>query len=196
MGQLLVAALAMLWVVFVVSAAGKVAGSERQSAFARSLRALRLVPVSLVGVLAAAVSGVEVLVAFGLTAALWGVLTGAWWAVPAAVVVAVGAVGLLAVLTAGIVLTLNRRITAPCACFGGSDRSLSWRHVLRNGVMLLVAIAGGAIAVASSPPGVDPVAGGLAGAAGVIVAVVLIRLDEIVELFAPAGRTGRAPLRS
>lgn len=196
MGTLLVAALAVLWVVFVVSATSKLASVPRQRAFARSLRDLRLLPGSLVVPVAAVVSCVELAIAVGLAAALVGLMTGAWWAIPVAGAAVVVAVGLLAVLTTGIVVALRRRSTAPCACFGASDRPLSWRHVLRNGLMLLIGVAGLAVAIVVPPTVVDPAGAGLAGAVGVIVAVLLIRLDEIVELFAPTGLGGRAQVRS
>jgi hypothetical protein len=195
-GQLLVAALATLCVVFGVSAASK-AGSTRQRAFAKSLRALRLLPASLVLTVAVAVSCVELMIAVGLAAALVGVVIGAWWALSAAVLSMLLAVALLSVLTAGIVLALSRRSTATCACFGASVRPLSWRHVLRNGLMLLVGVIGTVITVAFSPAVVvDPVGAGLTGVAGVVIAVVLIRLDEIVELFTPTGLAGRSQVRS
>jgi ABC-type dipeptide/oligopeptide/nickel transport system permease component len=196
MGWLLVAALATLLVVFGVSASSKVTGLARQRAFARSLRALRLLPVSFVVPVAVTLSCVELVIAAGLVAALFGVATDASWALSMATTALLTATALLVVLTAGIVSVLSRRSTASCACFGASERPLSWRHVLRNALMLLVGVAGAAIAVAVSPTAMDPVAAGLAGVVGVIVAVVLIRLDEIVELFAPTGPAGRMRVRS
>jgi hypothetical protein len=196
MGTFLVAALVTLWLMFGVSAARKVASLKRQRAFAESLRALRLLPTSIVVPVAAAVSCVELVIAVGLTAAIPGVMTGAPWALLVAVLGLLVAVGLLAVLTTGIVLALRRRSTAPCACFGASDRPLSWRHVTRNGLMLLVGVVGANIAVAVHPEVVDPIGAGLAGVFGVVIAVLLIRLDEIVELFAPTGSAGRAQVRS
>jgi hypothetical protein len=193
--QLLVAVVVTLCVVFGVSAASKVASVERQRVFAESLRALRLLPVSLVAPVAVVISCVES--AVGLAAAFVGVVAGGAWAVSMAVLGMLLAVGLLGVLTAGIVLALRRRITARCACFGASDRPLSWRQVLRNSVMQLVGLFGVVIAVADTPVAVvDPVGSGLAGVVGVVVAVVLIRLDEIVELFAPSGLAGRVQVRS
>jgi len=196
-GQLLVAAVAALCVVFGAAAVSKVASVQRQRAFAESLRALRLLPVSLVAPVAVVVSCVELVITAGLAAAFLGVVAGGAWAVWMAVLGMLLAVGLLGVLTAGIVLALRRRSIARCVCFGASDRPLSWRHVVRNSVMQLVGVFGAVIAVATAPVAVvDPVGAGLAAVVGVIVAVVLIRLDEIVELFAPTGPAGRAKLRS
>jgi hypothetical protein len=196
-GQLLVAAVVTLCVVFGFSAVSKVVSVDRLRAFVESLRALRLLPVWLVGPVAVVVSCVELVIAVGLAAAFVGVVAGGAWAVTMAVLGLLLAVGLLGALTAGIVLALRHRSIAPCACFGASDRPLSWRHVLRNSVMQLVGVTGAVIAVAAAPVAVvDPVGAGLAGVVGAIVAVVLIRLDEIVELFAPTGLAGRAHVRS
>lgn len=193
MGTLLVAAIVTLWLVFTVSATSKVASVKRQRAFAQSLNALPLLPTPLVVAVAAAVSGVESVIAAGLGTALVGVVISAAWAVQIAVLSMLLAFGLLGVLTGGIVMALRRRSTASCACFGASDRPLSWRHVLRNSLMQLVGVFGVVIAAAATPAVVvDPVGAGLAGAVGVVVAVVLIRLDDIVELFAPTGSAGRA----
>jgi hypothetical protein len=196
MGHLVVAALAVVSVVFGVSAASKVAGVQRQRAFAESLRALRLLPLPLVAPLAAAISCVELVIAVELAAAILGVVAGAPWALSVAVLGLLLAVAVLSALTAGIVLALRRGSAASCACFGASDRPLSRRHVLRNSVMQVVGGSGAVIAAVSQTAVVDPVGAGLAGAVGVIVAVVLIRLDEIVELFAPTGLAGRARMGS
>ncbi|MBO0876621.1 MAG: hypothetical protein J2P19_24865 [Pseudonocardia sp.] len=196
MGQLLVAVLASLWGVFGVSSVSKVISPKRRHAFAGALRALRLFPDSFVAPVAVGVSGLESAIAVGLAAALGGVVAEASWAVWTATVALLVVMTLLGVLTAGIVLALRRRTTAPCACFGPSERPLSWRHVLRNGLMLLVGVAGAAIAVFARPVVADLASAGLAGAVGVIIAAVLIRLDEIVELFTPTGLAGRARARS
>jgi methylamine utilization protein MauE len=196
MTELLVAVLGALSVIFGTSAVTKLAGLERQQAFARSLRALRLLPAPFVVPVAAAVSAVEVGIFTGTAAALLGTVTGASWGVPVAVVALLLAVGLLVVLTVGIVVALHRHRIAPCACFSRSDRPLSWRHVLRNGLMLLVGVTGVTIAVAVTPAAPDPVAAGVAGATSVVVAVVLVRLDEILELFAPSNPGGRVQARS
>lgn len=191
--QSVVSALAALCSVFGASALSKVASLKRRRAFTASVRALRLLPVPLVVPVAAAVSWAELALAAGLAAAILGVVTSASWAFSVALLGLLCAVGLLGVLTAGIVLALRGHNTAPCACFGASDRRLSWRHVLRNSVMQLVGVSGAGLAATASPATVvDPVGAALACAAGAVLAVVLIRLDEVVELFAPTGPTRRA----
>jgi hypothetical protein len=96
MGTLLVAALVTLWLVFTVSATSKVAGVQRQRAFAQSLTALPLLPAPLVVAVAAVASGVESVIAIGLGTALVGVVISAAWAVQIAVLSMLLAFGLSA----------------------------------------------------------------------------------------------------
>ena len=150
--------------------------------FAESLRRLGLLPGRLVGVTAVAVVAAEVTVLLGLSAAVAGVLD----LVPAGPVVRFGglvvAAALLGVLTVGIALALRRGTSAPCACFGASTRPLGGRHLVRNTLLLLV--TAGALGTPAGP--VAPAGVLLGVAAGALVAVLLVRLDDLVELFAPA----------
>jgi hypothetical protein len=193
-GYPLVLATASTGVVLAASATSKLRTVAGYRAFARSLRALGLVPAALVGAVAVVITAVEAGTAIGLVAALAGVVAGAAWAVPAAVAALLVAVALLAVLSVGIALALRRRSTATCACFGAADRPLSARHVLRNAAMLSVALMGVVAAVVVPPAAVDLAGVALCGPVGAVIAVVLIRLDELVELFAPTG-AGRPRVR-
>src|SRR6266545_2559131 len=79
----------------------------------------------------------------------------------------------------------------PCRCFGAGAAPLSRAQVVRNGLLTTIAAAGLAAALrwpAPSAPGAGAAAAGiaLAALAGVIAATVLIRLDDIVALFAPS----------
>jgi len=59
----------------------------------------------------------------------------------APVVVAVMALALLAMFTALITVRLTQGKRPPCACFGSwSARPLGWRHLLRNGVLIALAV--------------------------------------------------------
>jgi hypothetical protein len=173
MAVVLVALLTVPCAVFAVSSWSKLRG---RAAFVASLEAMRLVPARLVRPVAAAVSGAEAVVAVGLLVGLWhrGVA-----------LVALAAAGpLLAVLTAGIVVLLRRGTVAHCACFGGAGQLLRRAHVVRNGLLLLVVGAAAALVVATGPAG--PAATALGAFAGGVGALLLIRLDELVDLFAPA----------
>jgi hypothetical protein len=117
----------------------------------------------------------------GIAAVLLGMVTGASWGVPVAVVTLLLAVGLRVVLTVGIVVAPRRRRVVPCACFAGPIGNCD---------------AARRRAIAVTPAALDPVGVGVAGAASVVVAVVWVRLNEILELFAPSGPSGRAQARS
>jgi hypothetical protein len=171
---------AVLFVVFAVSASSKLVAP---GAFAASLRPLRLLPERLVRPTAALVTVAELAVAAGLA-----------WAVLADLVDepadAVGGVSLvlagllLAVLTTGIVLALRRGADAKCACFGAAEQPLGGRHLVRNGVLLAVVLVG--LLMLTVAEDGSAVAGSVVGlGAGAIVALVLIRLDDLVELFTP-----------
>jgi hypothetical protein len=52
------------------------------------------------------------------------------------------ALALLAMFTTLITVRLAQGKRPPCACFGSlSARPLGWRHVLRNGVLMALAVA-------------------------------------------------------
>lgn len=155
-----------------------------RDAFVASLRPLRLIPARLVRPVAAVVTVIEVAVALGLG-----------WAIVAELVElpgdrAVGLVSLvlagllLAGLTAGIILALRRGADARCACFGVSEQPLGARHVIRNSVLFGAVLAG--LVVHGVGAGSPEVAGlVLALAGGAVVALIVIRIDDLIELFAP-----------
>jgi hypothetical protein len=192
MYALLPGAVVALWVVFAVSAAGKSTGVRRQGAFAESLRPLALIPERLLAPTALAVTGAEIVVVAGLTWAFLGIATGSAGTRSVAIAALVLAAALLAVLTGGIAVALNRGTTASCACFGAAERPLSRRHLVRNGVLFLIAVAGAGVAGQVPVAAVDPPAVLLAGATGAVGALVLIRFDDLVDLFTPASPAGRS----
>ncbi|GIJ43784.1 methylamine utilization protein MauE [Virgisporangium aliadipatigenens] len=91
---------------------------------------------------------------------------------------------LLLGFTAAIVTVLRRGTPAACRCFGGGRPARFRRyHVARNAVLLVVSGIGAA-AVRADPPTRWPEAM-VAAAAGIVVAVLVTRLDDLVELFTP-----------
>jgi len=107
------------------------------AAFAESVANYRIVPPSLVPVVAAAVVGVEIAAGVALMLNVW--------ARPAALLLA----GLLAVFTVGLASALARGIDLACGCFGGTDAA-TWWTVLRD--LALLAWALGVAASSPSPP--------------------------------------------
>jgi len=176
MAVVLVVLLTVPCAVFAVSSWSKLRGL---AAFEASLGAMRLVPTRFVRPVAAAVCGSEAVVAVGLLVGLWhrGVA-----------LVALAAAGLLlAVLTAAVVIVLRRGTVARCACFGGSGQRLRRAHVVRNGLLLLVMAAAAALVARGTDTAgaAGPPATALGAFAGGVGALLLTRLDELVDLFAP-----------
>jgi hypothetical protein len=183
MHVLVTGAAVALWVVFAVSTAGKARSATRQRAFAASLRPLGFIPERLLRPTALAVTAAEAATVLGLSLAPFGSDAIATAALVLAAV-------LLAVLTGGIALALGRGATASCACFGAAERPLSRRHLVRNVALLAIAVCAAALADQLPQSIAELPAAALAGLGGAVVALLLIRLDDIVDLFAPAAAAG------
>ncbi|MFI6586828.1 MauE/DoxX family redox-associated membrane protein [Embleya sp. NPDC050493] len=93
---------------------------------------------------------------------------------------------LLAAFTAAVGAALRRGRRSPCRCFGASDTPLGARHLVRNGVLLAASIAG--LSATGLDPSADllpPLAGSaVAVVVGLVGALLIISLDDIVDLFA------------
>ncbi|MFI7424881.1 MauE/DoxX family redox-associated membrane protein [Nonomuraea sp. NPDC049684] len=168
----------LIGVVFAVAALGKLRGAAARRAFADSL----------VPVLSAA--GIGRRARHPVAAAL---IT-AEAAIPAALLFPSGvtagfmaADALLVVLGGGLAVALRAGVQAECHCFGARAGSpLAARHLVRTGVLLVVAVTGTAASWAAPvTPGAAPAVA--AAGAAVVGAVVLIALDDILALFAPIG---------
>ncbi|GGT02162.1 methylamine utilization protein MauE [Planobispora rosea] len=169
-----------LSVVFGASLASR-AGRDAFRAFAASAGPLSLFPARLRGPLAATVVAAEAVVAAGLAVGLLR----PWWPALGAVALCAfaGAAGLLGAFTIAVVASLRRRDRTPCRCFGASPVPLGSRHVVRNALLLGVAVAGGVAEV------LEPVRGNLAGASvaavsGLIAGLLAVRFDDVAALLA------------
>jgi hypothetical protein len=173
MGYLSLACAVLLAVVLGAAGISKVRGRVAYRAFAEFLTATGLTPARrrrAVG---------PVVVAAELTAAVLLIppsTRGAGFAV---------ASGLLASLTAGAWVVVRRRIRTPCRCFGGAGRPLARRHVLRNAALTAVGLIG--LAGATADAGAAPAGpgGAAVAAAGATLALVAIRLDDLIALLPP-----------
>ena len=105
------------------------------AAFAESVANYRIVPPSLVPVVAAALVGMEIASGVALVLNVW--------ARAAALLLA----ALLAVFTVGLASALARGIDLACGCFGGNDAA-TWWTVLRDLVLLVWALG---VAASSRP---------------------------------------------
>ncbi|MCO1653683.1 MauE/DoxX family redox-associated membrane protein [Pseudonocardia humida] len=173
-----------LGAVFAVSVAGKVRDRAAFTEFGASLVRMRLAGPRT----AAAVAGATVLAEAAVVVAMC--LPGPSW--PGSAL----ALALLAVLTGGIVRTVRRGLAEPCRCFGAARRPLGRVHVVRNAVLGAVALAGGVAGLLDAGPpapgALPPVVGVLVGVvAGLTLAAVLVRFEELVELFGPLPAPGR-----
>ncbi|MFI6519892.1 MauE/DoxX family redox-associated membrane protein [Spirillospora sp. NPDC050679] len=96
---------------------------------------------------------------------------------------------LLALFCAGIAAALRRAVRPPCRCFGGKAAPLGVRHLVRNSLLAAVALAG---ALLSSASWDGAQAAGTAAAlfAAMVFGLLIIRLDDIIDLFHPLPNTG------
>ncbi|GAA2355668.1 hypothetical protein Cme02nite_48400 [Catellatospora methionotrophica] len=160
----------LLGVVFLAAAAGKLRSRERRREFADSVYAVGLLARWAVTPIAVTVPAVElavpVLLAWPPTVLLGYVLAGL----------------LLAVFCVAIAAVLRHRRTVVCRCFGAAGSPLGRRHLARNGLLLALTAVG--VAVTGSGGAVAPAGVLLAVAAAGVAALLLIRFDDLADLFA------------
>lgn len=89
---------------------------------------------------------------------------------------------------AAVAATVRRGVQGSCRCFGRSSIPLGYRHVVRNGMLFAVAATGLGVGPGSLA---DPAGLALAAGAALIVALLLMRLDDVIELFVPSVSTRR-----
>jgi hypothetical protein len=94
-------------------------------------------------------------------------------------------------------MALRRGLHLACRCFGPARRPLTVRHVVRNAVLLTVAVTG----LTAATGGAVPAAGAVvAVGAGFVGALLLIVFDDLVDLVVPHPPTSaslrRPPVRS
>jgi hypothetical protein len=157
---------------FAVSGISKVAGRRAFAEFVASVGTLARVPPGWRAPLAGVVVALELAVPVAL-------LT------PAAAGALVLAAGLLVAFSAAVWSALRHRTVTRCRCFGPTSAPLGPLHLVRNGLLLAVAALGAALLLAAPTGPADP--GGLvvAAAAGVVLAAVLIRVDDLLSILTP-----------
>ncbi|MFG3115606.1 MauE/DoxX family redox-associated membrane protein [Streptomyces sp. NPDC048197] len=178
MDILAVACASCLAVVFGAAALGKLRSRDAFSRFTQSLTTMDLLPAGWVRPCAVLVAASEVAVLLLLLASPL--------AVPAGLVGFLLAAGLLLAFTAGAALMVTRGVRAVCRCFGASGTPMGRLHVLRNGVLTLIA-AGGALSGSGTGIGaVAPAYGAVAVAGGAVVGALVTRLEDLAALFRPS----------
>lgn len=185
MTEVVIAALAVACCVYLASSTAKLRRRSAYRSFRAGLAETGLVSRRSLPATAAALAGGEALVtvsaaaAAGLTAAN---ATGAAAVTAGALSLAIALTGVLA---AGVAVIVRRGTRARCACFGSAaDRPLGRPQLARNLGLLALLIA--ALACAARSHG-QPAAGGaiVAVIVGAVAGILLIRVDDLVALFAP-----------
>jgi len=82
------------------------------------------------------------------------------------------ALGLLAGFTGGLVSAIHRGARVACHCFGASATPIGTHHVVRNALLLAVAAGGLACTRAGGTPA--------AAAAGALLGIVVVAWDDVV----------------
>lgn len=161
----------LIAVVFIASASTKLVGPTAFGAFARSVRTMRVLPAAWSRPVAYLVVAAEVLSALLVLVPL---------ALPAVAGFVVAA-GLLAAFAVGITINVRRGDRTPCRCFGKSTTPLGPLHIFRN-IFLICAAALGATA-SVLPGGVDWGGAAVGAIAGIVLAALVVALDDIADLF-------------
>ncbi|MGW2699576.1 MauE/DoxX family redox-associated membrane protein [Streptomyces sp. NPDC001340] len=167
---------ALLLVVFLVAVTGKIRGRAAFADFSSSVVALRLLSRRRSKAAAVMTVGAELAAVLLL-------------AVPATAVAGFGvAIGLLLAFVTGIVVALRGGRTAPCRCFGASATPLGPVHVVRNLVLTAVGTAGLTAGLTASARPPEPGGAVVACATALIVALLVIQLDDLAILFTDTKR--------
>ncbi|HZN71741.1 MAG TPA: MauE/DoxX family redox-associated membrane protein [Micromonosporaceae bacterium] len=176
-----VACAGLIVTVFATSSASKV---HSRRAFADFRRSTRVMFTALVGARFATAAAAAVIA--------WAVVVAEMVTVSLVVFPATAAAGfglacvVLVGLSMAMAATVRSRQAVSCRCFGASAVPVKSWHLWRNALLLAVAV-GGLVAGAVKPDGsVTPTASVIAVAVGVVVAVLLIRFDDLVELLRPS----------
>jgi hypothetical protein len=176
MGYLALTCRGVIGLVFAVSAVSKL---RSRPAFREFTEWLASLPLPLIQrrprLLATAMAVAEVVIV---------VLDGLPWTARAALVTAAAT---LAAFTAGTWLAVGRGADQPCQCFGASAAPLGRRHVVRDAVLCVVAVAGALTAGSGAAHAAGIV---VSLFAGLIVALLVVFLDDLAALFSGSGDPG------
>lgn len=159
----------LIGLVFAVSAFGKLRGRTNFREFAAWLATLPVAPSIGTRALAAAIAASEV----GIV-----VLVALPWTATAGLLLAAG---VLAVFTVGVFRTVRAGAEAPCHCFGPSATPLRMRHVARDTLLGLAALAAAAAGVLG-PAGMDPAGAALSLGAAVVASLLVLTFDDLAAL--------------
>jgi hypothetical protein len=107
--------------------------------------------------------------------------------IPATVPIGFGvAFVLLLGFSLAIAVTSRSGVSVSCRCFGASSSPVGGRHLLRNSLLLVATISGLVASVAGRQGPATPAGVAIAAGTAVVAAVLLIRFDDLFELFRPS----------
>ena len=194
MGDVALAVLTLGAWVFAVSAGSKLRGRRAYRGFVAGLRETGLIPARALPATAALLAGGEALIAaiLAVLAVVTGV-AGEQGVLPAAQGALACAAALTAMLAAGVAATIRSGARARCACFGArAGRPLGRAHLARNAGLLAVLVTGlVACRLAHGQP--VPAAAALAAATGSLAALVIIRWEDLADLFVAVPGAAASP---
>jgi hypothetical protein len=185
MTELIIAVLAMAACVYGASSVSKLMSSRNYRAFRDGLAQTGLVRAHLLRGAAAVLAAGEATVTALLAAATVLAMAGTPGSVPLAAIALGCGIALTGVLAAGVARVIRSGTRAICVCFGArSGQEISGSHLVRNIALLLLLIAG-LIGNEFRHVRPAPTAVIVAFAAGAVIGLLLVRFDDLVELFAP-----------
>jgi hypothetical protein len=162
-GYLLLIERTLFVVVFGLAAVGKLRGGAGFRAFVAWLARLLRVPgrtaTALAALLVTAELATVALLLVPATARLGLALT----------------CGLLLVFIGVVVYAIRAGVLTECRCFGGAGALMSYPLIVRNALLIALALPGVAIASPAPAPAGEPVLAGLAVAAGLALAALFVR---------------------
>jgi hypothetical protein len=179
MGDLDLGCRVLLGVVFAVAAVGKLRSATALRAFADSLLDLGWLPDVLRWPAAVATPLAE-----GGAVALLAVPATAGFGYALVLL-------LLAALTLGAVVAIRRGRGVRCQCFGSGEGELGKGTVMRNLLLMAVAIAGSAVRLGAGDLRLSAAGAELAGVLGALAALAVVRWAEFAFLLG-VGESGRA----
>lgn len=184
MTELVIAMLAMGACIYGTSSGGKLVRKKEYRAFRDAIAQTALAAGNPRAV-AAILFGSEMTVAAALTSAMVLTIAGVRDSMTVAAVALGCGIALTSALIAGVTVVLRSGSRVTCACFGAtSGRRISGSHLARNvGILalLLAGLIGNEFRQGRASAGATIVALAAGGLAGLL----LIRFDDMVELFAP-----------
>lgn len=165
----------LLAAVLATAVIGKTRDRARWAEFVESVRGTLPLPPSWTPALAAATVAAEALTALLLLPAATAPLGLA------------AATALMCALTAVVVIGIRAPVPTACVCFGSTSTPMGARHLIRNLLLTAAAGTGTALVLLGTATAPAPATTALSALTAAVLAALVIRLDDLVDLFgAPA----------